>query len=228
MLKHESQRTTRFRWFYLVMTMLLVILATKSSSVSGFSTRLSTSTSSPARSTRLQETAEPTQAEYGKSLELPSTYATCGQCGTSYALQEQDLGNGNGRRLECSVCGHSWYQSPSRLMRLGDGFEMVELPERDLERIQLNIEEGKPPKYTGAMKLYVGNISFGCTEEDVWELFEGIGKVGEVSLVRDDQGRNRGFGFVTMREKADAERAMEELNGLEVKGRTLNVKESNN
>ena len=131
-------------------------------------------------------------------------------------------------RLECSVCGHAWFQSQNRLMELGNNFEMVELPERDMKRIQLNIEEGKSPKFMGAVKLYVGNISFGCTEDDLWETFETIGNVGEVSLVRDDQGRNRGFAFITMREKADAEKAMTELDGFELDGRALSVRESNN
>jgi RNA recognition motif-containing protein len=105
---------------------------------------------------------------------------------------------------------------------------MIELPERDMKRIQRNVEEGKSPKYMGAGKLYVGNIAFGSTEDDLWEMFGKIGMVGDVTMVRDEQGRNRGFAFVTMREKADAERAMAELNGLELNGRTLGVRESNN
>lgn len=113
-------------------------------------------------------------------------------------------------------------------MELGDQFEFIEMPERDMNRIQLNIEQGKPPKYTGAMKLYVGNIAFGCTEDDLWDTFGKVGAVGEVSLVRDEMGRNRGFAFITMREKADGEKAMSELDGLDLMGRSLSVRESNN
>jgi RNA recognition motif-containing protein len=113
-------------------------------------------------------------------------------------------------------------------MQLGDQFEMIELPERDMKRIQRNVEEGKSPKYMGAAKLYVGNIAFGSTEDDLWDVFGKIGMVGEVNMVRDDQGRIRGFAFITMREQADAERAMAELNGLELNGRTISVRESNN
>jgi RNA recognition motif-containing protein len=131
-------------------------------------------------------------------------------------------------RLECSVCGHAWFQSQDRLMQLSDQFEMIELPERDLKRIQRNVEEGKSPKYMGAAKLYVGNVAFGSTEDDLWDVFGKIGMVGDVNMVRDDQGRMRGFAFVTMRDKADAERAMSELNGLDFNGRSLSVRESNN
>lgn len=174
--------------------------------------------------------ATPSQAEYGQSLELPTTYASCGQCGASFALTLEAMGPGKGgRRMECSVCDHTWFQSRDRLTNLGDGFEMIPLPERDLERIQLNIKEGRHPKYYGNFKMYVGNISFQCTEEDLFEMFGTMGPVGDVSLVRDQEtGRPRGFGFITMRNQEDGERAIKELDGAELKGRNMNVRPSNN
>jgi RNA recognition motif-containing protein len=130
--------------------------------------------------------------------------------------------------MECSICDHTWFQSRERLATLGDGFEMIPLPERDMDRIETNIKEGRHPKHFGDYKMYVGNISFQCTEADVIEVFETMGPVGDVSLVRDDMGRIRGFGFVTMRNKADGEKALEELDGVELKGRKLNVRPSTN
>eukprot|EP00536_Pseudo-nitzschia_multiseries_P016603 jgi/Psemu1/263734/estExt_Genewise1Plus.C_11620007 len=170
------------------------------------------------------------QSEYGKSLELPDTYASCGQCGSTYALTLEAMGPGKGgRRMECSVCGHTWFQSRERLATLGDGFEMIPLPERDMERIQLNIKEGKHPKHSGDFKMYVGNISFQSTEDDLYEVFGEIGPVGEAILVKDnDTGRPRGFGFVTMRNEADGVKAVEEIDGLDLNGRTLSVRPSNN
>ena len=131
-------------------------------------------------------------------------------------------------RLECSVCGHSWFQSLDRLIELGDGFEMVPLPESDKQRIATNIVEGKSPKFTGEAKLYVGNISFGVTEDDLMVAFSDVGEVGSVALVRDELGRNRGFGFITMRTKEGGADAVEKMNGVELKGRNLAVRESNN
>ena len=113
-------------------------------------------------------------------------------------------------------------------MTLNNGFEMIPLPDTDKERIASNIEEGKSPKFTGDSKLYVGNISFDATEDDILEVFSEAGSVGSIALVRDEQGRNRGFGFVTMRTKEEGEAAMEKLNGVDLKGRTLAVRESNN
>jgi cold-inducible RNA-binding protein len=77
------------------------------------------------------------------------------------------------------------------------------------------------------MKLYVGNLSFETTENDLQDLFEQHGKVSEVALMMDRMtGKSRGFAFVTMDDKAAAEAAMSALNGKEVAGRTLNVNEA--
>jgi hypothetical protein len=130
-------------------------------------------------------------------------------------------------RLECSVCGHSWFQSRDRIMKLSEGFEMNPLPESDTNRIQTNIKEGKSPKYMGDSKLYVGNISFACSEDDLRTVFAAIGEVGEVALVRDELGRNRGFGFVTMRTKEGGQKCVDELDGLDLKGRNLAVRPAN-
>ena len=77
------------------------------------------------------------------------------------------------------------------------------------------------------MKLYVGNLSFETTENDLQDLFEQHGKVGEVALMMDRMtGKSRGFAFVTMNEKAGAEAAISALNGKELNGRTLSVSEA--
>ena len=65
-------------------------------------------------------------------------------------------------------------------MNLRDGFEMVPLPQMDLDRIELNIKEGKSAKFTGEVKLYVGNIAFGAKEEELIEMFSEVGDVGEL------------------------------------------------
>jgi predicted Zn finger-like uncharacterized protein len=159
-----------------------------------------------------------------------ATYVRCGKCQTSFVATEEDLGGarGKGRRLECSVCGHSWFQSRDRLMTMRDGFEMIPLPSTDKERIANNIKEGKEPKFMGDFKLYVGNIAFSCHENDLIEVFSQVGVVGEVSLVRDDDGKIRGFGFITMRTAEDGQRAIDELDGKPVRGRNIAVRESNN
>lgn|SRR5512146_2726020 len=75
--------------------------------------------------------------------------------------------------------------------------------------------------------IFVGNLSFGATEDAVRSLFEAYGTVDRVSIVTDrDTGQARGFGFVEMSVNADADRAINELNGRELDGRAMNVNEA--
>jgi cold-inducible RNA-binding protein len=75
--------------------------------------------------------------------------------------------------------------------------------------------------------IFVGNLSFGATEGSVRSLFEAYGTVDRVSIVTDrDTGQARGFGFVEMSVNAEADRAINELNGTDLDGRALNVNEA--
>jgi len=77
------------------------------------------------------------------------------------------------------------------------------------------------------MKLFVGNFSFSTTEADLQSLFAPYGNIESVTVVTDRQtGRSRGFGFVEMSDRGEAEKAIEILNGKEFGGRTLNVNEA--
>jgi RNA recognition motif-containing protein len=78
-----------------------------------------------------------------------------------------------------------------------------------------------------AMNIYVGNLSYEVTEEDLKEAFEAFGDVESAKIIQDNySGRSKGFGFVEMPSKAEAQSAIEGLNGKELKGRTLNVNEA--
>lgn len=75
--------------------------------------------------------------------------------------------------------------------------------------------------------IFVGNLSFGATEDSVRSLFQQYGTVERVSIITDrDTGQARGFGFVEMSNNAEADRAIAELNGRELDGRALNVNEA--
>ena len=75
--------------------------------------------------------------------------------------------------------------------------------------------------------IFVGNLSFGATEQSIRELFETHGTVDRVSIVTDrDSGQPRGFGFVEMANNAEAQAAIAALNGMELGGRALNVNEA--
>ncbi|NIN92457.1 RNA-binding protein [bacterium] len=77
------------------------------------------------------------------------------------------------------------------------------------------------------MNIYVGNLSRDVTEEDLRQTFEAFGKVETVSIIKDKfSGESRGFGFVEMPAKAEAESAIADLNGKELKGRPIKVNEA--
>jgi RNA recognition motif-containing protein len=74
--------------------------------------------------------------------------------------------------------------------------------------------------------IYVGNLSFNATEQDVRSLFERHGKVDSVKLIMDrETGKPRGFGFVDM-EQSEAQTAIQALNGHQMNGRPLRVNEA--
>lgn len=70
-------------------------------------------------------------------------------------------------------------------------------------------------------RLYVGNLDYAATSEDVKELFSAFGDVVDVKVIE-----RKGFGFVEMGSQAEAEKAKEELNGSDFKGRSLRVNEA--
>ncbi len=77
------------------------------------------------------------------------------------------------------------------------------------------------------MNIYVGNISWDSTEEELKNIFESHGAVSSVKIITDKiTGRSRGFGFVEMPEKAEAEAAISTLNGTDLKGRKIVVNEA--
>lgn len=77
------------------------------------------------------------------------------------------------------------------------------------------------------MKLFVGNLPFSTTQEELEQLFGESGAVSSVSIITDRfSGKSRGFGFVEMDNQKEAEAAIERLNGSELQGRPLTVNEA--
>jgi len=77
------------------------------------------------------------------------------------------------------------------------------------------------------MNIYIGNLSFDTAEADLRQAFEGYGEVAKVSIITDKfSGKSRGFGFVEMPTKGEAEAAMAGLNGQELNGQALTVNEA--
>jgi len=77
------------------------------------------------------------------------------------------------------------------------------------------------------MNIYVGNLSRDVTEDDLRQAFESFGEVNSINIIKDKfSGESRGFGFVEMPTKTEAEAAITGMNGQDLKGRALNVNEA--
>ncbi len=76
-------------------------------------------------------------------------------------------------------------------------------------------------------KLFVGNLSYGVTDESLKEFFEAAGTVESAKVITDrETGRSRGFGFVEMSNEDEAKKAIDELNEKELDGRAISVNEA--
>jgi len=166
------------------------------------------------------------------SLPLPETYITCGKCKALFALKEEDLGKqGKGCRVKCTVCSNSWFQSRDRLFDIPTStHDMLPAHGSDLDRIARNLARDQSPSYQGVHKLYVGNLDFSTTSEQLLEFFESHGKKGSVcdaNVIIGPDGRSKGFAFLSFYDEEDGKVALE-FNGLECNGRDLSVREPNN
>lgn len=77
------------------------------------------------------------------------------------------------------------------------------------------------------MNIYVGNLSYGMSEDELRDAFGAFGQVSSVKILMDrETGRSRGFGFVEMPNQSEAETAIAQLNGKDVGGRALRINEA--
>ena len=77
------------------------------------------------------------------------------------------------------------------------------------------------------MNIYVGNLSYGISEDELRQAFSAFGEVSSVKILMDrETGRSRGFGFVEMPNQSEAEAAVAQLNGKDVGGRALRINEA--
>ncbi len=77
------------------------------------------------------------------------------------------------------------------------------------------------------MNIYIGNLSYSATDETIRQAFEAFGQVSSANIIKDKySGQSRGFGFVEMPNQAEAQTAIQNLNGKELAGQAINVSEA--
>eukprot|EP00611_Tribonema_gayanum_P019455 TRINITY_DN336_c0_g2_i1.p1 TRINITY_DN336_c0_g2~~TRINITY_DN336_c0_g2_i1.p1 ORF type:complete len:278 (-),score=58.48 TRINITY_DN336_c0_g2_i1:202-993(-) len=172
----------------------------------------------------------PQQPEQAAELR---TYIKCGRCSAVYLVAPESMGE-RGRRVKCSVCEHAWYQSAERVFRLGNGFSTQDFAEEKIATIRANLEAGlgangapRSSGRKGEMTMFVGNLPFSFNEAALAELFAPHGEVVAATVVTDDTGRSKGFGFVEMGKKAEGQAALATLHGHEINGRPITVRDGN-
>lgn len=145
------------------------------------------------------------------------TILTCAKCKAAFPIDPEAFGSG--RRVRCNNCDHEWYQTADRLQRLPESMELIEYPEKMRQRMR----EGKPAEAQTNFRVFVGNLPFVATEQELEDLFAEYGCVTGVSIAKDEDGRARGFGFINMEEPEEGNKAIEGLNGHTLYDRQLNV-----
>jgi RNA recognition motif-containing protein len=86
---------------------------------------------------------------------------------------------------------------------------------------------GQKVEIAASMNIYVGNLAFSTTEDELRTAFGAYGAVSSAAVIKDKAtGQSRGFGFVEMPDSSEAKKAIEALNGAQLKGRTLTVNEA--
>eukprot|EP00903_Cladosiphon_okamuranus_P009820 g9333.t1 len=162
--------------------------------------------------------AEKDPRELDPSLEgaAGDSYVKCGKCQACYPMDLEVLGRG--RIIECSVCGNKWFQTAERALTLTENFLMKDWTE---ERTRDAAESVK--RFAG-FELFVGNIPLSVSEKDLGAIFGNFGEIKSASLVTDNNGASKGYGFVKMGSAEDGHKAIKALNGIEIQGKSMLVK----
>ena len=145
------------------------------------------------------------------------TVVTCSRCKATYPIDLDAFGEG--QQVRCTNCGHEWYQTSDRLRELPDDMELIPYP----AEMKARVDAGEPAEAQARFRAFVGNLAFTCSETELRAAFEVFGKVVSTTVMTDNEGRPRGFGFVNMESEADGKRAVEELDGMELHGRSISV-----
>ena len=147
------------------------------------------------------------------------TILTCAKCKAAFMIDVEAFGKG--REVSCSTCNHEWYQTADRLQKLPSDMKLVEYPESMKERIA----QGKSAEPQSNFRAFVGNMPFQASAQELEDLFSPYGVVCQVNIMTDEDGRPRGFAFVNMEDPKDGMTAVMALDGIELRGRNINVSE---
>ena len=195
----------------------LAVLASLLASVVGYNAGITRTTPIAFSSAAARRTAP-----HAIRCEVSSTakVITCGRCKATYVVDDLEA-FGDGKQVKCSNCEHEWFQSASRLNPVPPDMDLVDYPQDMKDRLA----RGLPAEPVARYRCFVGNLPFEVQEEELRELFAKFGTVASATVMVDENGRPKGFGFVNMESTVSGAKAVEELDGYELHGRTITVSE---
>jgi len=142
----------------------------------------------------------------------PATYISCSACKTNYLMAESDLGK-KGIRVRCSVCDKEWFQTTDRLMTTDDKLSAIRnMTASSIADVKRVLSQRNWPKYQRVEKfdVFVGNLPYTYEEKELGELFAEYGVTG-ISLVKDPNGMSKGFAFIEISTKDEADKLVAEM-----------------
>ena len=127
---------------------------------------------------------------------VTKTFCLCTVCKTAYLIDAAKLG-AKGSRVECSVCGKDWFQTPERLLKTGEQTFLSPLPQAKIREVKRILADSNVPKYPRVDKIgiFVGNLPYTFTEKELELLFAEYG-LTNVVVVRDKEQQSKGFAFI--------------------------------
>lgn len=165
-------------------------------------------------------------------------YLQCVECLAVYAVEPEEL-EGSPRMVGCCACLHEWYASESDLLcgtaeaqAALDGvgsFEERSRREKEVagrKAVLAARVEGAAGDEAERFNVFVGNLSFRATEEDLYRAFSGYGMVVKCQVPSDGTGASKGYGFVEMGSRESGIRAIESLQGTSILGRDVCLNEA--
>lgn len=131
-----------------------------------------------------------------KYYPMGTTYCQCSLCKTAYLVDVEILGS-KGLKLMCNVCKKDWFQTSERLLTTDDMHFLMPMPAIKVDEVKKILAEKNIPKYPRVDKIgiFVGNLPYKYTEEDITNLFAEYG-LTDITLVRDAEQQSKGFAFI--------------------------------
>ncbi|KAJ8902765.1 hypothetical protein NDN08_006085 [Rhodosorus marinus] len=146
------------------------------------------------------------------------TFLQCPNCRAVFALESEEI-CGEPRMVICSMCLHGWRAFEKEIIWGEDAAikSIKDAPERPLRR---RPRSRRASRDENALSVFVGGLAYSCTEDDLFAAFCSFGEISRCQIPQK-AGTPRGIGFVEFRNKDDAIRAIETLDGASILGRKI-------